>query len=285
MPENQLDLLVDTNWLGAHIGDPDCVLIDCRFSLTNPDWGGAQHQNSHIPGARFAHLDLDLSSPIQPDTGRHPLPDAIALSKKLSLWGLDADTRAIVYDDAGGAFAARLWWLLRWLGHKRAALLDGGLPAWIARGFPLETTEQDPKPRRFVPRRDDNAWLTTADIEDNLHTQCYQVVDARAPERFRGEREPIDPVSGHIPGAVSLPLTGSLREDGRFQPPDRLRRRFLECLGEQPPELVVHSCGSGVNACHNVLAMELAGLPGSKLYAGSWSEWIRSPERPVAAGT
>jgi thiosulfate/3-mercaptopyruvate sulfurtransferase len=284
MPEEEYKLLVDADALGRHIGDPAWVVIDCRFSLAEPDWGGAQYREGHIPGAHFAHLDQDLSSPIQPDTGRHPLPDAIQLAGKLSRWGLDADAQAVVYDDAGGAFAARLWWLLRWLGHERVALLNGGLPAWLAGGRPVEQAEPEPRQRRFVPRRDDNAWLTTADIRDNLDTGCYQLVDARAPARFRGEMEPIDPVSGHIPGAVNLPLTGNLDEDGRFLPPALLRERFLASLGEQPPELVVHSCGSGVNACHNILAMELAGLPGSKLYAGSWSEWIRSPERPVATG-
>lgn len=284
MIENQRTLLVDAQTLASRIDDPAWVPFDCRFNLTDPNWGAAQYNQGHLPGARYAHLDEDLSSPIGPETGRHPLPDPTVLAEKLGRWGVDADTQVIAYDDMGGAFAARLWWLLRWLGHERVALLDGGMPAWIANDGDLAPAVPEPEPRRFAPKRDDSRWLTTAEVYGNLQSRQIQVVDARAPERFRGEMEPIDPVAGHIPRAVNLPLTDNLGQNGRFLPPGQLRKRFLRTLGELPPERVVNSCGSGVNACHNILAMELAGLPGSKLYAGSWSEWIRSPARPVASG-
>lgn len=284
MTETQPTLLVDAHTLASRINDPAWVLFDCRFSLAEPNWGATQYRQGHIPGARYAHLDEDLSSPIQPTTGRHPLPDSAILTEKLSSWGVGVDTQVIAYDDLGGAFAVRLWWLLRWLGHEHVALLDGGLPAWTANGGTLVTSVPDPEPRQFIPQCDDDAWLETADIVANLKSPRFQVVDARAPERFRGEVEPIDPVAGHVPGAINLPLTGNLDQDGRFLPSPQLRERFLAALGERPPEQVVNSCGSGVNACHNIMAMELAGLRGAKLYAGSWSEWIRSPERPVATG-
>ena len=284
MTETKPTLLVDPQTLALRIDDPTWVLIDCRFSLAEPDWGVAQYRQGHIPGARYAHLDEDCSSPTQPETGRHPLPDPAVLADKLTNWGVGADTRVVAYDDMGGAFAVRLWWLLRWLGHERVALLDGGLPAWTANGGTLVKSIPDPEPRQFIPQPDDGAWLETADIVANLKSARFQVVDARAPERFRGEVEPIDPVAGHIPGAINLPLTGNLDQDGRFLPSAQLRKRFLGALGKRPPEQVVNSCGSGVNACHNIMAMELAGLGGAKLYAGSWSEWIRSPKRPAATG-
>jgi thiosulfate/3-mercaptopyruvate sulfurtransferase len=192
--------------------------------------------------------------------------------------------QAVVYDQAGGAFAVRLWWLLRWLGHTRVALLDGGIGAWLAEGRPLDAAPVQPTPRSFVGRADAAAWVRTEDLMADLGRGHYRVIDARTAERFRGEVEPIDTVAGHIPGAVNLPLAGNLGPDGRFLPPARLRERFLAKIEGIEPRQVVHSCGSGVNACHNLLAMEIAGLTGSRLYAGSWSEWIRSPERPVATG-
>lgn len=278
-------LLIDAAKLSEHIADPDWATIDCRFALTDPDWGRARYDEGHIPSARYAHLDDDLSSPIGPGTGRHPLPDPALLCRKLGAWGIDASTRVVVYDDVGGGFAVRLWWLLRWLGHDKAAVLDGGLPAWIATGGQLTTTVPQTDQRPFTGEPNDDIWLTTADVEANLNTHRFQLVDARAAERFRGDIEPIDPVAGHIPGAMNLPLTGNLGDDGRFLPPSTLRQRFTATLGDRQPDTVVHSCGSGVNACHNLFAMELAELPGSRIYAGSWSEWIRSPERPVVTGS
>ncbi len=284
MPAPGFHHLVDTATLAEHLNDPDWILFDCRFNLADPAWGRAQYLQGHIPGARFADLDQDLSSPIGPDTGRHPLPAPGLLVTKLAAWGVTADRQVVVHDDAGSGFAVRLWWLLRWLGHDRVAVLDGDLRAWVAEGREITDQVAPPAPADFDAQLQDDAWVSTDTLAANLETGRYQVVDARAAERFRGEVEPIDPVAGHIPGAINLPLTENLDATGRFLPPARLRERFLTGIGDTPPERVLHSCGSGVNACHNLLAIEVAGLTGSRLYAGSWSEWIRSPKRPVATG-
>lgn len=284
MSETAFAPLVDLAGLAGHLADPGWVLIDCRFALSDPAWGQRAYSAGHIPGAHYAHLDEDLSGPIGPQTGRHPLPDPQRLAERLGAWGIDGDTRVVAYDDAGGAFAVRLWWLLRWLGHCRGAILDGGLPRWEALGGAITTEGPRRAPRTFVPRIDYTAWVSTDAVAEGIARGRLQVVDARAAERFRGEAEPIDPVAGHVPHAINLPLAGNLSDDGRFLSPERLRDRFLAALGDTPPERVAHSCGSGVNACHNLLAMELAGLAGSRLYAGSWSEWIRDPARPVARG-
>jgi thiosulfate/3-mercaptopyruvate sulfurtransferase len=260
------------------------VILDCRFDLADPGKGRRLYAEGHLPGAGFADLDLDLSGPIGPRTGRHPLPDPAALACRLGDWGVDADTSVVVYDDLGGAFAARLWWLLRWLGHPNVRLLDGGIQAWSAAGGALTIEAPVREPRDFVPRIDTDAWVSTPNLVRLLASERIQVIDARAAARFRGESEPIDPVAGHIPGAINLPLQGNLGEGGRFLPAPLLRERFLTAIGTRDPREIAHSCGSGVNACHNLLAMEVAGLGGSRLYAGSWSEWIRSPERPVAVG-
>jgi thiosulfate/3-mercaptopyruvate sulfurtransferase len=277
-------LLVDCATLLSRLGDADWAVFDCRFSLVDAQWGRHRYLEGHLPGAHYAHLDEDLSSAVGPDTGRHPLPDPALIAERLGRWGTDEHTQIVAYDDVGGAFAVRLWWLLRWLGHERVAVLDGGLTAWMAKGLPLSTDLPRPEARSFVPRVDHSAWVSTDGLERAVGADDLLVVDARAPERFRGEIEPIDPVAGHIPGAVNLPYTGNLGEGGRFLPPEQLRERFLDGLQGVPPARVVHSCGSGVNACHNLLAMEIAGLAGSRLYAGSWSEWIRSPNRPIERG-
>lgn len=263
---------------------PDIIPVDCRFNLAEPAWGAIAYGEGHLPNARFADLDRDLSGPIGPQTGRHPLPAPSVLAKILGDWGLDRDTSVAVYDDMGGAFAVRLWWLLRWLGHHRVVVLDGGLQAWIEAGGELTTRIPTITPRHFEPNPRHGAWITTDALVDELAAQTIQVIDARAAIRFRGESEPIDPVAGHIPGAINLPLQDNLDDQGRFLPAHQLEARFLGALGNRSPNEVAHSCGSGVNACHNLLAMEIAGLNGSRLYAGGWSEWIRSPQRPVAKG-
>ena len=276
--------LIDVNTLHAHLNDPHWVVVDCRFNLMDAEAGRRAYRESHLPGARYAHLDEDLSSPITPTTGRHPLPDPGQLARKLGEWGIGPETQVVAYDDMGGMLAAaRLWWLVRWLGHERVAVLDGGFPAWQRAGLPLTAELPTAQPATFTAQPNDRLWLTTAQVlalsPENV------VLDARGAARFRGEMEPIDPVAGHIPGAVNLPTENNLTADGRFLPQAELRARFAAALGERPPTAVVHSCGSGVTACHNLLAMEAAGLRGSRLYAGSWSEWIRDPGRPVATGT
>ncbi|MBK8510221.1 MAG: sulfurtransferase [Candidatus Competibacteraceae bacterium] len=275
--------LIDPETLNVHLGDPDWIVMDCRFSLSDPEAGRRAYAQSHLPGARYAHLDEDLSGPITPAAGRHPLPDPTRLAEKLGAWGIGNDTQVIAYDDMGGILAAsRLWWLLRWLGHRACAVLDGGFQAWRQAGLPLAARPPVIRPLRFEARPDDRLWLTAARVATLAEQEL--LVDARGAARYRGEMEPIDPVAGHIPGAVNLPTEDNLTADGRFRPADEQRERFLALLDGRPASAVVHSCGSGVTACHNLLAMEAAGLNGSRLYAGSWSEWIRDPARPVATG-
>lgn len=277
------DTLIDVATLRAHLDDPQWVIMDCRFSLMDTEAGRRAYQESHIPDARYAHLDEDLSSLVTPATGRHPLPNPGLLAQKLGAWGIGPETQVVAYDDMGGMLAAaRLWWLLRWLGHGAVAVLDGGFPAWRRAGLPLTAEPPTVRTTVFNGRPDDRLWLTTARVQ--ALPPEHVVLDARAAARFRGEMEPIDPVAGHIPGAVSLPTEGNLTADGHFLPRAELRARFAAALGERPPTTVAHSCGSGVTACHNLLAMEAVGLRGSRLYAGSWSEWIRDPARPVATG-
>ncbi|CDH46037.1 sulfurtransferase [Candidatus Contendibacter odensensis] len=277
------DTLIDATTLNAHCCDPDWVVVDCRFTMADIEAGERAYRESHIPGARYAHLDADLSSPITPVTGRHPLPDPTRLAHTLGKWGIGPDTQVVAYDDMGGMLAAaRLWWLLRWVRHRAGAVLDGGFPAWQRACLPLTAELPIVRPVIFDAKPDHQHWLTTAQV---LALPADEVLlDARGAARYQGEMEPIDPVAGHIPGAINLPTDGNLTPDGHFLPPVELRARFATALGRRLPDAVVHSCGSGVSACHNLLAMETAGLNGSRLYAGSWSEWIRDPARPVATG-
>ncbi|HRD67464.1 MAG TPA: sulfurtransferase [Candidatus Competibacter sp.] len=275
--------LIDTATLHAHLDDPGWIVVDCRFSLMDTAAGRRAYAEGHLPGARYAHLDEDLSSPITLASGRHPLPDPARLTQRLGEWGIGNNTQVVAYDDAGGMLAAaRLWWLLRWLGHTACAVLDGGIVAWRQAGLPLTAESPAVQPARFEARSNDQLWLTTAQVQALTTTEL--LLDARAAARYRGEMEPIDPVAGHIPGAVNLPTENNLTADGRFLPIGELRLRFVDVLGGRPPTAAVHACGSGVTACHSLLAMEAAGLGGSRLYAGSWSEWIRDPGRPVATG-
>ncbi len=254
------DTLIDAATLHAHLDDPHWVVVDCRFSLMDTEAGRRAYQESHLPGARYAHLDEDLSSPITPATGRHPLPDPARLARRLGEWGISPGTQVVAYDDMGGMLAAaRLWWLLRWLGHEAVAVLDGGFPAWQRAGLPLTAEAPAVQPMVFHDRPDDRLWLTTARVQVLQALPAEKVLlDARAAARFRGEMEQIDPVAGHIPGAVNLPTADNLTANGIFLSRAELRVRFAAVLGERPPTAVVHSCGSGVTACHNLLAMEAA---------------------------
>jgi thiosulfate/3-mercaptopyruvate sulfurtransferase len=255
-------------------------IIDCRFDLADTLKGEKMYRKGHIPGASYAHLDNDLSSPITPVTGRHPLPDPARFAQWLGSQGVDNQTQVIAYDDSFGTMAVRLWWLLRWLGHDRVAVLDGGWQAWERAGGVVSTDIPNPANAVFTATLREELELTTSQIlaqdEDIL------LLDARTAVRHRGEDEPIDPVAGHIPGSLNLPLQQNLDRDGRFLPPEQLREMYLDCLGGHPSSRVACYCGSGVTACHNLLAMEVAGLHGGLLYAGSWSEWIRDPSHPVA---
>lgn len=276
--------LLSADALKANLENPDWLVFDCRFALDDPEWGSLEYQASHIPGACYAHLDRDLAAPKRPDTGRHPLPDATTFTQWLGDNGVNASKQVVAYDQGGGAFAARLWWMLRWVGHEAAAVLDGGWAAWTAARYPVSDDVPSPAPAVFEPAVDNDLWLTSERLESALRDDSVRLIDARGAERYRGDNEPIDSVAGHIPGAVNLPFTGNLDEQGRFKDPDALRRRFEAVVGDVANERVVHMCGSGVTAAHNLLAMEVAGLVDSRLYVGSWSEWIADPDRPVAKG-
>lgn len=277
--------LVDPETLQMHLDDPDWVIVDCRFSLNDPAYGRQAYLEAHIPGAVYAHLDADLSGPVVPgQTGRHPLPDPDQLAQKLGAWSIDARTQVVAYDDAGGAFAARLWWLLGWLGHEAVAVLDGGWPRWVQEGRPVRKGVERRTARTFKPQVRPEWVVTAEEVMQRLQDPAWRLLDARAPERYRGEQEPIDPVAGHIPGAVNAPFTENLTPAGTFRSPEVLRQRFMALLGNVPPERVICYCGSGVTAAHNLLALAHAGLPGARLYVGSWSEWITDPRRPVARG-
>lgn len=276
--------LISVDALKEHLDDPDWVVFDCRFQLEDPDWGSEEYRSSHIPGALYAHLDRDLAAPQTPATGRHPLPEPTAFIRWLGDNGVDATRQIVVYDQGGGAFAARLWWMMRWVGHRAAAVLDGGWAAWSAAGCPVTDEVPTPEPTTFEAEADNDLWLTSEQLESALRDKRVRLIDARGAPRFRGDTEPIDPVAGHVPGAVNLPFAGNLDDQKRFKDPEALRQRFEAALGDAANDQVVHMCGSGVTACHNLLAMEVAGLVDSKLYAGSWSEWITDPARPIATG-
>ena len=256
-------------------------VFDCRHLLSDPAAGRAAYARSHLPGAFFLHLDEDLSGPTNGRNGRHPLPDPLLLASKLGAAGVSAETQVVAYDDSGGMFAARLWWLLRWLGHTRVAVLDGGIDQWIGEGRAV--SNEVPTSAPAILKVDPRDWVVSSDdVLAGLDAERFRVIDARSPDRFRGENETLDAVGGHIPGAINRFFLDNLDASGHFRPAIDLRREFLALLAGVDPAQVVMSCGSGVTACHNLLAMEIAGLPGARLYAGSWSEWCSDPTRPVA---
>lgn len=278
--------LIDCPTLAAALGAPDLLVVDCRFDLALPGWGEQAFREDHVPGAIYAHLERDLSGVVSAATGRHPLPDPDALAARFGAWGIDERVQVVAYDQGNGAFAARLWWLLRWLGHGAVAVLDGGFAAWRAAGLPVSAAEPGPRAPCSFQRRAPvgGAPMTTAEVMRGLQSGTMRLIDARAPDRFRGQNETIDPVAGHVPGAVNQPFTLNLGAEGRFLPTAELRARWSGALGGRSPTAIVSMCGSGVTACHNLLALEHAGLAGARLYPGSWSEWIRDPARGIATG-
>lgn len=278
-----LTTLVGADVLSQHIADPDWVVFDCRHDLAAPERGRAEYAQSHIPGARFLHLDEDLSAPKTGRNGRHPLPDRETLARKLGDAGVDSRKQVVAYDAQGGMIAARLWWLLRWLGHLPVAVLDGGWNQWVAEGRPQSAEMPRPRPTRFTgkPREID---VGAESVRERLGDGTMLLLDARAPDRFRGKNETIDPVGGRIPGARNRFYRDNLDASGRFKAAEILKAEFGDLLGASRPADVVNYCGSGVSACHNLLAMEVAGLRGARLYPGSWSEWSADPSRPIASG-
>jgi thiosulfate/3-mercaptopyruvate sulfurtransferase len=278
--------LISVNELDAHIASPDWVVLDCRHDLVNPTLGIDSYKAGHLPGAQFAAIDTDLSDKKLPADGkfrgRHPLPTREAFIEILRRWGIGPQTQVVAYDGQGGMYAARLWWMLRWVGHSKVAVLNGGIGAWQAAGGAVSTT----KPSRARGSIAFGTSLVTSvdadEILANIDRGPRYVVDARSPDRFRGENETIDPVGGHIPGARNRFFKDNLQADGRFKSAEALRAEFAEIVPQ--PENAIMQCGSGVTACHNLLALEIAGLPGAALYPGSWSEWCADPSRPVARG-
>jgi len=275
--------VVDAATLVAQQADPDWLIVDVRHQLADTAYGARAYAEGHIPGAVFLHCDCDLSGAMCGTNGRHPLPAPEALAARFGAIGISAETQVVIYDDAQGMIAGRLWWLLRWLGHEKVAVLDGGLQAWLAAGGTLTSAMPVTKTANFVANVQDS--LVDADcVQSFLDASRIHLIDARSPDRYRGENETIDPVGGRLPRAVNRFFRENLQADGRYKPATQLRVEWLAALDGKLPEQVVHYCGSGVSACHNVLAMEIAGLPGSRLYAGSWSEWCTQSGRPIAQG-
>jgi thiosulfate/3-mercaptopyruvate sulfurtransferase len=278
--------LISVSELANHIHDPDCAIVDCRFALDDIYRGRKDYLRAHIPGAVYAHLSEDLSGQITPGkTGRHPLPPVEIFVKKLSNWGINAQVQVIAYDDKGGAMAAaRLWWMLRWVGHDNVAVLDGGWQQWKNRGYPMTSGPETRKPSAFIPLVRNALVFSTSDVQNILHNPDMHLFDSRSVDRYRGENETIDPVAGHIPGALSSPFVHNLDSEGLFLARQALRERFQKLLGTTTSERAIFYCGSGVTAAHNLLALAHAGMGDARLYAGSWSEWITNPDRPIARG-
>jgi thiosulfate/3-mercaptopyruvate sulfurtransferase len=287
MPHTHYTTLISAGNLAERLSNaPGSVLVfDCGFDLANPDAGEQAYAAGHIPGAHYLHLDRDLSGPKTGKNGRHPLPARDTLVATFAKHGLKQNQQVVAYDGQGGGYAARLWWLLRWLGHDSVAVLDGGLQAWQAAGQKLDTaTPAAPAQGDFKAAAPLAVTVDARHVLANINGGEQVVVDARSPDRYRGENETIDPVAGHIPGALNRFFKDNLTADGRFKSAHTLRDEFTAVIGQKQPEHVVLQCGSGVTACHNALAMEVAGLHGAALYAGSWSEWCADPSRPVTTG-
>jgi thiosulfate/3-mercaptopyruvate sulfurtransferase len=276
--------LISAQELSEHLSDPQWVVFDVRHDLADVAKGRRAYTESHIPGAYFMHLDEDLSGAKTGTNGRHPLPPLDVFAAKMNACGVAPGRQVVVYDDAGGGYGARLWWMLTWLGHDRVALLDGGWPQWLKEGRAVDAAIPAPRAGNFVPRPHPGSAVDAAYVDIARTDATAPLVDARAAPRFKGEPHPLDARAGHIPGAMNRPWQSNLAADGRFKAAEALRVEFAALLGDRAHERTVHYCGSGVTACHNLFAMELAGLAGSRLYPGSWSEWSSHPERPIATG-
>ena len=274
--------IISVEDLNQNQSNDNWCIFDCRFLLKDPDDGLKKFQQGHIPGAQFADLDKDLSSQVTKTSGRHPLPDAEEFVNKLRVWGVSNSSQVICYDDMSGAYAARMWWLLKWLGHEDVAVLDGGIDKWIANNYPLEKEVQSKSPGTFEGIPNNEMWVDINIIQRELTTKSIKLLDARSSERFTGVDKETDPVPGHVPGAISLPFAGNLNKQGTFLSADELKQRFANEFSDIQHDKVINMCGSGVTACHNILAMSVAGLPMTRLYVGSWSEWIKDSNRPVS---
>ena len=277
-------MLISTQELARHLDDPNWVVIDTRHDLTNPGYGPKVYIEGHIPDAHFVHGDRDMAGAHSGTNGRHPLPDLDTFAKKMSRCGVAPGRQVVIYDDAGGNWAVRLWWMLRWLGHDKVALLDGQFPKWKKEIRPVQKDPAPPRSGKFVPRPMLGATVDTAFVDYFRKRPDGALIDARHPDRYSGATETVDPVAGRVPGAVNRFWQHNLDPEGMFKAREQLRQEFEAILGNTPASQAVHMCGSGVTACHNIFAMELAGLDGSRLYPGSWSEWCSDPQRAVATG-
>ena len=273
--------IVSTEVLAENVSNSDWEILDCRISLTDHDAGLKAYRENHIPYAQFCNIEVDFCSPVTEHSGRHPLPDIPTLLKKLGDMGINNNTQVVVYDDANGAYASRVWWQLRELGHYNVAVLDGGITQWIKEGRELTQLVPNIDATEYIGSFNTKNVVTTDQILQNLSEHTFTLLDARSIERFKGDEEPIDPIAGRIPDSINRPFQQNLDEHGLFLSADELKVQFENTI-EETDMPIVHMCGSGVTACHNKLAMEIAGLAGSKVYIGSWSEWIRNPERPIA---
>lgn len=273
--------LISVSELASHLSEPKTRVFDCRYALMDPAHGHTQYEKLHLPGAIFVDMNRHLSAPpVKGKTSRHPLPAKAEWIKTVSHWGITPEKHVVLYDDGGGSSSARMWWMLKWIGHERVSVLDGGWQAWLAAGLPV-TSEAPPPPTSVADQYTSRPSLVALFTADQIDGAQQLLLDARDPPRFKGEVEPIDPVAGHIPGAVCSPFAANL-ENGHFKSPEALREKFSIAVNSNKP--VVCYCGSGITACHNLLAMAVAGLPLPALYAGSWSEWITDPSRPIATG-
>jgi thiosulfate/3-mercaptopyruvate sulfurtransferase len=277
--------LISLDQMETHLNDPEWVIIDCRFDLKRPQWGFEDFALAHIPNAQYAHLDHDLAGPITPESGRHPLPQAEHFAKKLSTWGISPEKKVVIYDTNGNSIAARLWYLLRAGGYAQAFVADGDFNLWRKENRPLETGAGFHRPGipntfHFQPE----AFITTEEMQKLYEDPSYLILDARSPERYRGELEPIDSVAGHIPGALNRFHANNLQVDGRFKSQAQLRSEFMDLIGNHAQNKIIVYCGSGVTSCHHLIALEIVGISGARLYPGSWSEWIRDPHRKIEIG-
>ena len=277
--------LIDVETLTSQLDNEAWLIVDCRFSLADTEAGQKAFQAGHIPNAIYAHLDNDLSGPIVAGkTGRHPLPDVEKLVDLFSSWGIDEQVQVVAYDNVGGMIASRLWWMLRWLGHEKVAVLDGGWQQWQKKKLPI-TSLKEPRERRIFKAQPRNEYLVDITfVEQNIQNPTHLLIDSRTNDRYRGENEPIDPIAGRIPGAVNFPHPNNQGEDGKMKSIETLKDQFSRLFEEQKAESLIFYCGSGVSACRNLLAMKHAGLGDAKLFAGSWSEWIVNSSRPIEKG-
>ena len=280
----EYNTIISATKLAEIVANDNVRVFDCRFALKDPQGGLNKYREGHIPGAQFADMDTQLSSAMTETSGRHPLPDADAFLEQLRSWGISNSTQVIAYDDMSGAFAARLWWLMRWVGHKNVAVLDGGIQQWTENGHAL-SQEASQYPRGEFNGQANMAWVLDIEtVRKELEAKNITLIDARAADRYTGKDQKTDPVPGHVPGANNLPFGGNLNKQGMFASPELIKDRFDRLIQTQSIDRVVNMCGSGVTACHNLLAMEIAGFEPTRLFVGSWSQWIRDPSRPVATG-